>query len=189
MNWIELSSSTLGPKLVRTLCRVLPQSQASQLGDRLTASIIHHKDNFLVKGLRTNMAAVYGLPEEHPRVHRLVPSLFRNLVRGYVDLYKALEKGSQGIFTSCEFDDGLLEAVDGCLASDQGLVLVGTHSCSFDLLLLALTRYFPEVQALTRSDPKGSSIVQVGWVLSSRLGVHLQHTYPPAYAGCLHPKS
>jgi len=175
--------------LVRTLCNLLPRSQVYQLGDRLTASIVHHKENTLVNGLRTNLVAVYGLPEEHPRVHHLALSLFRNLVRGYVDLYKALEEGSQGVFASCEFDDGLLEAVDGCLASGQGLVLVGAHSCSFDLLLLALTRYFPEVQALTRSDPKGCSIVQVGWVLSSRLGVHLQHTYPPAYAGCLHPKS
>ena len=159
MNWVDLSSSTWGPKLVRTLCNLLPRSQAYQLGDRLTASIIHREENTLVNGLRTNLAAVYGLPEEHPRVHRMVLSLFQNLVRGYVDLYKALEKGSQGVFASCEFDDGLLEAVDSCLASGQGLVLVGAHSCSFDLLLLALTRYFPEVQALTKSDPEGSSVV------------------------------
>lgn len=159
MNWINLTSSSWGPKLVRALCRVLPRTQAYQIGDRLTSYVTHQKELPLVKGLRANMAVVYGLPEGHPRVHHAVNQLFRNLVRGYVDLYKALEKGPGGVFASCEFDEFLLDAIDSCLASGQGLVLVGAHSCSFDLLLLALTRHFPEVQALTKSDPKGSSRV------------------------------
>jgi lauroyl/myristoyl acyltransferase len=159
MNWIDVTSSSWGPKLVRALCSVLPRNQAYQLGDRLASYLIYQKEQAMVMGLRANMAALYALPEEHPRVQHAVNQLFRNLVRGYVDLYKALEKGSRGVFASCEFDDDALKAVDSCLTSGQGLVLVGAHSCSFDLLLLALTRYFPEVQALTKSDPEGSSVV------------------------------
>jgi lauroyl/myristoyl acyltransferase len=159
MNWIDVTSSSWGPKLVRALCSVLPRTQAYQIGDRLTSYVAHQKELPLVKGLHANMAIVYGLPEGHPRVLHAVNQLFRNLVRGYVDFYKSLEKGPAGIFASCEFDELLLEAIDSCLVSGQGLVLVGAHSCSFDLLLLALTRYFPEVQALTKSDPKGSSAV------------------------------
>jgi lauroyl/myristoyl acyltransferase len=159
MNWTDVTSSSWGPKMVRTLCSVLPRTQAYQLGDRLTSYMTHQKELPLVNGLHANMAVVYGLPEGHPRLHRAVNQLFRNLVRGYVDLYKALEKGPSGVFASCEFDEFLMNAIDSCLASGQGLVLVGAHSCSFDLLLLALTRHFPEVQALTKSDPEGSSRV------------------------------
>jgi lauroyl/myristoyl acyltransferase len=136
---------------------VLPRNQAYQIGDRLTSYIAQQKELPPVKGLHANMAVVYGLPEEHPRIHHAVCQLFRTLVRVYVDLYKALEKGPSGVFASCEFDEFLLDEIDSCLASGQGLVLVGAHSCSFDLLLLALTRHFPEVQALTKRDPKGSS--------------------------------
>lgn len=159
MNWIDLTSSSWGPKLVRALCSVLPRTQAYQIGDRLTSYVVHQKELPLVKGLHANMAVVHGLPEGHPRVHHAVNQLFRNLVRGYVDLYKAIEKGPTGVFNSCDFDNELLNTVDACLTSGRGLLLVGVHTCSFDLLLLALTRYFPEVQALTKSDPKGSSTV------------------------------
>ena len=124
MNWVDLTSSSWGPKLVRALCTTLPRNQAYQIGDRLTSYMTHKKELPLVKGLRANMAVVYGLPEGHPRVHHAVNQLFRNLVRGYVDLYKALEKGPGGIFASCEFDEFLLDAIDSCLSSAQGLVLV-----------------------------------------------------------------
>jgi lauroyl/myristoyl acyltransferase len=157
MNWIDVTSASWGPKLVKALCSVLPRTQAYQLGDRLAAHMTHQKELPMVKGLYTNMAVVLGLPEGHPRLHHAVSQLFRNLVRGYVDLYKAIERGPHEVFTSCEFDPSLLSSIDACKASGRGLVLVGTHSCSFDLLLLALTRYFPEVQALTKVNPEGSS--------------------------------
>jgi lauroyl/myristoyl acyltransferase len=159
MNWIDVTSRSWGPKLVRALCSVLPRTQAYQIGDRLTSYVAHQEELPLVKGLRANMAVVLGLPEGHPHLHHAVNRLFRNLVHGYVDLYKALEKGHSGVFASCEFDDELLNAVDSCLASGRGLVLVGAHSCSFDLLLLSLSRYFPQLQVLTKSNPEGSSLV------------------------------
>jgi lauroyl/myristoyl acyltransferase len=159
MNWINLTSSSWGPKLVRGLCNILPRTQAYQIGDWLTSFVAHQKELPLVKGLHANMAVVLGLPEGHPRVQRAVNQLFHNLVRGYVDFYKAIKKGPHGVFAACEFDEILLDSIDACLTSGRGLVLVGAHSCSFDLLLLALTNIFTEVQALTKSDPKGNSMV------------------------------
>jgi lauroyl/myristoyl acyltransferase len=159
MNWNDMTSSSWGPKLVRVMCNVLPRSQAYQIGDWLTSFVAHRRELPPVKGLRANMAVILGLPEGHPRVHYAVNQLFHNLVHGYVDFYKALEKGLNGVFTSCEFDELLLDAINSCLASGQGLVLVGAHTCSFDLLLLALKRVFAEVQVLTRSDPTRSSMV------------------------------
>jgi lauroyl/myristoyl acyltransferase len=159
MNWIDVTSSSWGPKWVRALCSVLTRTQAYHIGDWLTSYMAHRKELPLVKGLHANMAVVLGLPEAHPRVHDAFKQLFRNMVRGYVDLYKAIEKGPPGVFAACEFDETLLDSMDACRTTGQGLVLVGAHSCSFDLLLLALTEHFSEVQALTKSDPKGSSAV------------------------------
>ncbi|OGO17118.1 MAG: hypothetical protein A2Z14_13275 [Chloroflexi bacterium RBG_16_48_8] len=159
MNWMSVTSSSWGPKWVRSLSTLLPRNQAYQIGSWLTSFIARKKDLSLVSALRTNMAVVHGLPENHPVVDHAVRRLFRNLVRGYVDLYRALDKGPEGVYASCLLDDSLLDMIHSCRVSGQGLILVGAHSCSFDLLLLALTRYFPEVQALTKSDPKGSSAV------------------------------
>ena len=159
MNWIDVTSSSWGPKLVRGCCNNLPRPQAYQIGDWLTSFVAHQKELPLVKGLRANMAVVLGLPEGHPRVQHAINQLFHNFVRGYVDFYKAIGKGPHGVFTACEFDENLLDSIAACLTSGRGLVLVGAHSCSFDLLLLALTSVFTEVQALTKSDPKGSSMV------------------------------
>lgn len=159
MNWRDVTSSSWGPKLVRGLCTILPRTLAYQIGNWLTSFVVHRNELPLVNGLRDNMAVVLGLPEGHPHVHYAVNQLFRNVVRGYVDLYKAIDKCPQSVFTSCKFDEFLLDAIDSCLSSGKGLVLVGAHSCSFDLLLLALTKHFPEVQALTKRDPKGSSAV------------------------------
>jgi lauroyl/myristoyl acyltransferase len=159
MNWTDITSSSWGPKMVRALCSMLPRTQAYRLGDRLTENLTHQKQLPMLKGLHANMAVVLDLPEGHPRLQHGIHTLFRNLVRGYVDLYKAIERGRNGVFASCEFDSFLLESMVARQASGRGLVLVGAHSCSFDLLLLALTRYFPEVQALTKTDPTGNSRV------------------------------
>jgi lauroyl/myristoyl acyltransferase len=159
MKWIDFTNASLGPKWMRKLCILLPRAQAYRLGDAFASFMARRRELPLIKALYGNIAVVHGLPEGYPRLEDDVRQLFRNMVRGYIDLFQALERGPEAVFESCQFDPSLLEAIQSCQATGQGLVLVGAHSCSFDLLLLALTNHFPEVQALTKSDPKGSSVV------------------------------
>ena len=159
MKWIEVTNSSLGPKWIRKLCNFLPRTLAYRLGDALSSFMSQQSDLPLVKALYGNMAVVQGVPEGHPRLKDDIRQLFGNMARGYVDFFRALKKGPEAVFESCPFDPSLLKAIQSCRETGQGLVLAGAHSCSFDLLLLALTKHFPEVQALTKSDPKGSSVV------------------------------
>ena len=159
MKRIDVTNASLGPKWIRKLCNFLPRSHAYCLGDALASFIARRRDLPLVKALYGNMAVVHGIPEGDPRLEDDVRRLFRNMIRGYIDLFQALKRGPEAVFVSCQFETSLLEAIQSCRETGQGLVLAGAHSCSFDLLLLALTKHFPEVQALTKSSPKGSSVV------------------------------
>jgi lauroyl/myristoyl acyltransferase len=159
MNPISLATSRWGPFLVMLLCRVLPRRLIYRLGDWISTHIARRRDRPFVKALHANVAVVHGLPEEHSKVARAVARLLRNTVRGYVDLFRALLAGPKKIRTICELDPSLISIIEMCLGSGQGLVLVGAHTCSFDLLLLRINELFPSVQVLSNSAPKGSSQV------------------------------
>lgn len=107
--------------------------------------------------LRGNIAVVHGLPEDHPDIDRAIAKVISNAVRGYVDLFRVLRGSPEEIDATITFDRILFRVIEEGLENGQGFVLVGAHTCSFDLLLLALRRQIPSVQALTNAKPVGSS--------------------------------
>ena len=158
MRLINLATSRWAPVILQSTCRLLPARICYWIGDALTAIALRQKAFAITRALRTNMSVIQGIPEDDPRIDLLLKDLFRNLVRGYVDFFKAVGKGPEALYAACKFDPDLLEIITACRKKGQGLMLVGTHNCSFDLLLLSLRSYFPEVQALTLSNPQGSSV-------------------------------
>lgn len=159
MNPISLATSRWGPFSVMLLCRVLPRRLIYRLGDWIASYVARRRDWPFVKALYANMAVVQGLPEEDPKVAQAVARLLRNTVRGYLDLFRALLAGPEKIRATCQLDASMTPIIEACLGSGQGLVLVGAHTCSFDLLLLRINELFPSVQVLSNSAPKGSSQV------------------------------
>ncbi len=157
MNLVTLATSRWGPKLAVLLCRVLSRSQAYRLGRWLASLVAGNSELAFVSALRANMAVVRGLPEEHPQVDQAVTRLLQNTVCTYIDLFRAVMAGPETVCAACQFDQSLLAVVQECRDSGRGLVLVGAHTCSFDILLLALSRHFPSVQVLSNANPKGSS--------------------------------
>ena len=158
MNLISLATSRWGPSLCMFLCRVLPQRAAYRLARWVSSHLARQKDLPFVQSLRANMAVVQGLPADHPQLDQAVAELLYNMACGYIDLFRMVA-ADPGHASACQFDESLNDTVQACLASGRGLVLVGIHTCSFDLLLLELARLFPSVQVLSKTDPKGSSPV------------------------------
>jgi lauroyl/myristoyl acyltransferase len=157
MNLISVATSRWGPSLGMCLCRLFSRSQAYQISERLSAYISGQKDTPFVMALRGNMAVVHGLSEDHPDIDRAVAKVIGNAVRGYVDLFRVLRRGPEEVDATITFDRSLFRVVEEGLDNGQGFVLVGAHTCSFDLLLLALRNQIPSVQALTNVKPIGSS--------------------------------
>jgi lauroyl/myristoyl acyltransferase len=157
MDPISLATSRWGAPLIMMICRVLPRGVIRCLGRWLSAYLSRRGDLAFVQALRANLAVVYGLPEEHPQVRRAVALLLENTIASYADLFRMLQSGAGKERVICELDPEMRRAIEGCLATGQGLILVGAHMCSFDILLLSLKEIFPAVQILTKADPQDSS--------------------------------
>jgi lauroyl/myristoyl acyltransferase len=127
------------------------------LGRWLSAYLSRRGDLAFIQALRANLTVVHGLPEEHPRVRQAVALLLENTIASYADLFRMLKSGTEEGRVVCELDPEMKRAIEGCLATGRGLILVGAHMCSFDILLLGLKQIFPAVQILSNADPQGSS--------------------------------
>jgi lauroyl/myristoyl acyltransferase len=157
MDPISLATSRWGPKLVMMICRVLPRSAIRRLGRWLSAYLSRRDDLPFIRALLANQAVVHGLPEGHPHVRRAVARLLENTITSYADLFRMVQGGAEDGRVVCEIDPQMRQAIEGCLAGGQGLILVGAHMVSFDILLLGLRQILPEVQILSNADPQGSS--------------------------------
>ena len=159
MNLIALATSRWGPSLVMSLCRLLPRSSIRYLGGWLSSYLAGQRDLEFVRNLRSNVAVIHGLPEEDANIDRAVAQLLYNAIMSYADFFRLVQVGPERARVACELDPSMKQIVSECLATGQGLVLVGAHMCSFDILMLGLREVFPSVQVLTNANPEGSSRV------------------------------
>jgi lauroyl/myristoyl acyltransferase len=159
MNLVSLATSRLGPSLVMFLCRVLPGHQIYRLGNWISSYVSRQHELPFVRALRANMAVVRGLPEDHPDVEDAVRRLILNALLSYADFFRAVQAGAEEAIAMCELDPSMMQTIEECRSADRGLILVGAHTCSFDILLLGLEEVFPSVQILSNADPQGSSRV------------------------------
>lgn len=159
MKLVSLATGRWGPSMVMFLCPVLPGPLIRRLGRWLAGYFAHRDDLPLVRALRANMAVVYGLPEAHPAVRQAVAQLLGNAILSYADFFRMVQTGHEGTPVDWELDPSMRQAIEESLATGRGMILVGAHMCSFDILLLALKEVLPDVQILTNADPQGSSRV------------------------------
>lgn len=159
MKLFQLATSRFGPAIVILICRLLPLRWAYRFGEWLVSLVGRNQQAPFTQGVRANLAVMHGVPESDPIVDAALAGLLRQMAHSYVDLFRAVDGSPEQIYAACQFDPATIQAIEACRAGGQGLVLVGAHTCSFDILLLALRQLFPSVQALTLSGPKGSSAV------------------------------
>lgn len=159
MKLVSLATGRWGPSIVMFLCRVLPGPLVCHLGKWLAGYLARREDLPLVHALWANMAVVCGLPEEHPEVRQAVAQLLFNAILSYADFFRMVQMDQQEVPVDWELDPAMRQAIEESLATGRGMVLVGAHMCSFDILLLALKEVMPDVQILTNADPQGSSRV------------------------------
>jgi KDO2-lipid IV(A) lauroyltransferase len=171
MTLFKLATSRFGPAIVIALCRLLPLPWAYRLGEWLVSLVARCQDVPFTQGVRANLAVMHGVAESSPIIDAALAELMRNMAHSYVDLFRSVNGSPERIYAACQFDPATIHAIETCRTDGQGLVLVGAHTCSFDLMLLALRQIFPSVQAMTMSNPKGSSAVMND--IRARFGVEV----------------
>ena len=179
MNLVQAATTGIGSRTAFRLARRLPRQAAYGLGELLFGRVASQEALAFTHALRSNLAIVLGLPEESPEVDRGVRRLLKHTCRSYVDLARAAGPGGCTIAQCCRLQPAITAALDEAIATREGVVLVGAHMCSFDFLLIALSRRFPDVLALTKPSPSGSSKEM------NRLRIELGLDLSPASAASL----
>ena len=105
------------------------------------------------QGLRSNLAVVHRLPQDSAALDERVIENLRNAFVSYVEFFIVACRSPEAIDAACEIDPAALQLIKKHQAQGRGTVLVAAHSTSLDIFMLAMSRQFPGMQALTLPQP------------------------------------
>ncbi len=159
MNLVTLISSRLGPTIGIRLGSILSQKQLYAFSDWLIRRIAAREDFAVVQGVRANQAVVRDLPIDAPELKEAVHEVLKNAGRGYADWFRLMAEGPQALLESIEIDEQIFQAIEQAQAEKRGLVVVGAHMSSFNILMLALGVANYDVQALSHPVVQGGFYV------------------------------
>jgi len=138
------------------LGRLLSREQAYRLADWIAGLVVARSESWVVQGVRANQAVVRGRPYDSPELDQAVRDVIRNAARGYADWYRAVAGGPEMVNSSIIIDESLEQVIRQSMEEKRGMVIVGAHMSSFNILLLALgLRGYP-IQALSYARVRGS---------------------------------
>jgi lauroyl/myristoyl acyltransferase len=176
MDLVTLISSRLGPTLGIRLGSILSQKQAYAFSDWLVRRIVARDDFAVVQGVRANQAVVRDLPLDAPELKEAVHEVLKNAGRGYADWFRLMAEGPEALLESIEIDEKIFQAIEDAQAEKRGLVVVGAHMSSFNVLMLALGISSYDIQALSHA------VVQGGFYVDNevrrKFGLHITPISP-----------
>ena len=176
MNLVTLISSRLGPILGIRLGGILSQKQAYAFSDWLVKRIAARDDFAVIQGVRANQAVVRDLPIDAPELKDAVIEVLKNAGRGYADWFRLMAEGPEALLKSIEIEEKIFQALEEAKTERRGLVVVGAHMSSFNVLMLALGISSYDVQALSHA------VVQGGFSVDNevrrKFGLHVTPISP-----------
>jgi lauroyl/myristoyl acyltransferase len=156
MNLITFLNSRLGPMLGLFVARFLSAKQAYRIADWMAGLVVKREDSWAVQGVRANQSIVRGIPYESPDLDSAVFDVIRNAARGYADWYRAVAGGPEVVKASVIIDESLKELVFESVRNKHGVIIVGPHMSSFNVLVLGIGVLGYSVQALTYATVRGA---------------------------------
>lgn len=166
----EFITSKTGPMIGAFLGKVLTRKQAFSLADFIAAKLAAQKDSALYKAVRSNLAVVKGVPYPSPELEGGVGKVLQNAARGYVDWYRVMASGLDDIESVCEIDESIIDSALEAQSSGHGVVFVGAHISSFNLLLLLLAKRGFPLQVLSYAQSERSH--RSDTILRERFGIN-----------------
>jgi len=155
MNVISTVASRLAPTLVISISQTMTQRQAYRLGDWFSSVAVRQGSLRIIRAIRSSLSVILGVPIDDPRIDQALVRFLKNIYCSYVDFFKALRGSREKIVDSIDLDPVGAKKIQDYLANGQSVVLVGVHTCGFDFGIVALTKWFPDIQVLGKKEPKG----------------------------------
>lgn len=176
MNLISFLSTRMAPILGLIIVKILNRDQAYRFADWVSRRIVAKKDSDMIRAVRSNQAIIRSLPFDAPELDDAVFEVIRNSARGYTDWYRATHAGPEAVLEAMEIDPKLIEHIEQAQADKRGLMIVGAHMSSFNIMLLALGVHGFPIQALSFANVQGG--VHVDNAVRKKYGLNLTPISP-----------
>jgi KDO2-lipid IV(A) lauroyltransferase len=129
-------NSRLGIGLALGLARGLPPHAGYRVAYAVAGWIARQRDWDIVQAARANQWVVSGGSLSEEQLDRAVEETFRNTAHCIYDLYHNINNDA-ALWDQIDFGPAILEIIQKSQKREEGLIIVGMHSCSFDIVMQA----------------------------------------------------
>ena len=144
------------------LARHAPRRMGHGLA-RIAANIIARRKPELYWTVRANLRQVIGPEVDDGALHEMARQVFYHAGQTYYDFFHTIGQPPKALIGSVRISASLLEQIRSEMARGQGVLILGIHMSSFDMVFLALGAHRLPIQILSLADP------QAGFHILNRL--------------------
>jgi lauroyl/myristoyl acyltransferase len=156
MSLINLIFSRFGPLLGLTLVRILPRKYAFQVGEWIVSMLMKQRGSDLYQAVRANQAVIRGWAYEDERLHKIVGEVLSNSAQYLIDWFRTMAFSSGLEDLPCSIDEALVKTATNAQAEGHGVIVVGGHLSSYNMLLMKIAQRKWPVQILSYAEEEGS---------------------------------
>ncbi|HJR81731.1 MAG TPA: hypothetical protein VJ821_16785 [Anaerolineales bacterium] len=166
----QVINSHLGVRLVSVIGRLMPPVLGYLVCDLIADWLATQRDSKVIQAIRANQWVVRGANLDKDALDTVVRETLRNNARSLYDLYHYIQnlEAMRRMITLNPTARRLLQRPE---FGERGLVILGLHLSSFDLVLQSLYRQGGKAMILTIADPRGGRRVE--YEVRKKIGMNL----------------
>jgi len=165
-----ITNSSLGVSLLAATLAHMDPRFGYRLSDFIADGLAARRNSKLVRAVRANQSVLLGEGASTATLDRAVRDTLRSSARSLFDLYRYIDE-PQAFDRMVVLEDGVPELISRAEYAKDGLVAVGPHLSSFDLLARWICGQIVRPLVLTLPNPRGGRRVE--YEMRQQLGVHL----------------
>lgn len=166
----SLINSQLGFRAVSFLGRTTPPVIGYKVADLVAEWLATQRNSDVIQAIRTNQWVVRGAGPGKETLDQAVVDTLKSIAHSLYSLYHYIDK-PEAIQPMVDLDPTARELVQRPEFGDRGLMLVGLHLSSFDLILQSMCMQGFKAFVLTIPDPKNGR--QLEYEMRKRTGMNL----------------
>jgi phosphatidylinositol dimannoside acyltransferase len=169
----QIINSPRAVSLVFFLGKLIPTRLGYPICDLIANWMSTRRDSNVIQAVRVNQWVARGANMEKKALDKAVRETFRNNVRNLYELYHYIHH-PEDTQRMMRLDPPARDLIERPEFGDHGLVIVGVHLSSFDLILQSLCQQGSKPLALTIPNPEGGRRVE--YEMRRRTGMNLVPT-------------
>jgi phosphatidylinositol dimannoside acyltransferase len=170
INLQGLIKSQFGVRAVSFLGRTVPPAVGYKIADRAAGWVANRRRSDLIRAIRTNQWVIRGAGPDKEELDRAVLETLKNIAHSLYSLHHYIHDPTvtRSLVDLSPMARRLVERPE---FSGRGLMLVGLHLSSFDLILQSMVLQGLKVFVLTIPDPKNGRRLE--FEMRKRTGMNL----------------